>query len=93
VAELHGACPYQKVHLTAHQHIRPRYLNAPCAVSSLWPSADLDVGAHVVLARIAPSLAETADVSGGATESQPSKPFTQDATQGGPKIGRHGATV
>ena len=44
--------PYQKVHLVAHQHNPPRDLNAARAVGSLCPSADRDVGAHVVLARV-----------------------------------------
>jgi hypothetical protein len=51
VEESAYGCPYQKVHLVAHQHIPPRDLNAARAVGSLCPSADLDVGAHVVFAR------------------------------------------
>jgi hypothetical protein len=42
-------CPYQKVHLVAHQHIPPRDLNTARAVGSLCRSADLDVGPHVFL--------------------------------------------
>ena len=45
-------CPYQKVHLVAHQHIPPRGLNTAHAVGSLCRSADLDVDPHIFLARV-----------------------------------------
>jgi hypothetical protein len=45
------SCPYQKVHLVAHQHIPPRDLNAARGVNLFVPSAGTEIGAHVVPAR------------------------------------------